>query len=54
MIERHADHALVSAIGNLGGKRTEFVLCRDCKAIVSEIKLAHQAAAPAITSGENQ
>jgi hypothetical protein len=52
VIEQHANHALVSAVGSLGGKRTEFVICRDCKVVVSEIKLAHQAATPAtITPG---
>jgi hypothetical protein len=48
VIEQHANHALVSAVGSLGGKRTEFILCTSCRVVVSEIRLAHQPAVPAI------
>lgn len=47
-MNEHADHALVTAIAQTGRGRIEYVLCTDCRVIVAQHKLAHQAAAPAI------
>jgi hypothetical protein len=35
----HDGHQMVSTLGNLGGKKTEFVLCVDCQVIVSQRRL---------------